>query len=894
MTHSFFCSRRTLAAIALAALAGCTANSSAVDSGQANPDGAHATPDAAHATLDAAHATPDAAGSIDAPSATIDSRVVSADAPAAIDAAAGTDAAPADAATDGANVDAFIDATPDAAIDAAPDAYVAVCGNGIVDPNEVCDDGTNGDGICSADCQTSAFAGGDGTLARPYQIATSDQLISANNQIVANKSFQLIADLDLSGVTMEPIGFTNDSFEYQFSGSFDGGNHVISNWTYASSSGCVGLFSYNFGLVIDVVLKSPALSGGDDVGGIVGCNYGILARNHVLGGTITSGNEAGGVAGVSGGGNVITAIASCENSATVTGTSVGGIVGNQFPGSEVIDSFSTGTVQSTSVSGGLVGQQYSSTIYRSYASGDVDSTGPYIGGLVSYDEYPDSNDESFFSIDGTQQTNSVDGTGLTADQMTDATNFVGWDFTNVWSIAPGASPTLRLNGDVAPITFAQIFNPQGEVPLPMDLTAFDLQGDKLTYSIVTKPTLGTLSTFDGGVVTYTSSTWNGGVDSFVYQAADSLGLTSTPTTISVYTYAVCNNAEPGFTHGGDGTSGNPYVVTTVSELQLVHAYLVCNFVLGNDIDLAGIDFEPIGASTTPFNATFDGGGHQITNWTYSSDSSDHVGFFSSIRDGAVIENLGLTNESVTSTASYADGLVADADGGTISNVFTTGAVTGASDYTAGLVGTTSYTTIVSCHSDATINCSGGAAGLVGYDDSGGSISHSFATGDVTGSSAAGLVQTLDGVSLDRCYATGDVTATGGLAAGLVEEYIPESGGKITNCFSSGALDGGVGGAGGLIGEIFSQGLGAITNVYAVGKITTSSTTKGGLIAASGGNFGTVMKNCFWDTTTTGVSTTLANAGTPETDSAMLIKATYTGFDFTNVWSMGDSGYPQLR
>ena len=878
MVRSISCLRGLLFTVAIASLAACSTNGPDLSDGRlTGPDAPLGTADArvssADATVDAQATSPDAAN------AGPDAANAGPDAVAAIDSSVGTPDARS--------------STPDA-VAAGIDAQAAFCGDGIVNGNDVCDDGTNGDGICSADCQVSAFAGGDGSVGNPYQIANSDQLIAANNIVVADKSFQVTADIDLTGVTMEPIGFQNDSNIYSFTGTFDGGNHVISNWTYNSGSSCIGLISTNYGIVVDVILQSPTISGAETVAGISGCNGGLLARDHVLGGTITSGNNAGGLAGTSEGGSAVTAIANCENSATIIGDSVGGIVGNQGNGSQVIDSFSTGAVQSGHVGASLVGQQYSGTIYRSYASGLLTANGQYFGGLIAYDETPDSNDESYYDLSGTGQSTSVDGTGLDGVDMTTESSFVGWDFTNVWSIASGHSPVLRASGDVAPIAVPQQFSPQGEQPLPMDLAAFDLQGDTLTYDIVTPPTNGTLSSFDGSVVTYTSSTWSGGNDSFVYQAVDSLGLTSTPTTISVNTAAVCNNAEPGFGHGGDGSAGNPYVVSTPNELQLVHLYLVCNFVLGNDIDLSGIDFSPIGTSTTPFDATFDGNNHQIKNWTFSSDTNAHTGFFASTRFSATIKNLGITNESVTSTATYAAGLVADANGGSIFNVFTTGTVTGAADYTAGLVGVTSGTSIKRCHSDATVLSSSRAAGLVGYDYSGGTLSQSYATGNVTGSSAAGLVSDLEGVSIDRSYATGSVTATRGSAGGLLEEYIPDAGGQITNCFSSGAISNGAGDAGGIIATLFSQGNGTITNVYAVGHISSSSSHKGGLIGDPVGNFGTVVTNAFWDTTTTGVGTTAANAGTPETDDAMLMQSTYTGFDFTNVWIMGQSGYPQLR
>ena len=60
--------------------------------------------------------------------------------------------------------------------------------------------------ICSTSLAVE-FAGGSGTANDPYQIATAEQL----NAIGAepnhwDKHFKLMADLDLQGVTVNPIG----------------------------------------------------------------------------------------------------------------------------------------------------------------------------------------------------------------------------------------------------------------------------------------------------------------------------------------------------------------------------------------------------------------------------------------------------------------------------------------------------------------------------------------------------------------------------------------------------------------------------------------------------------------------------------------------------------------
>lgn len=67
------------------------------------------------------------------------------------------------------------------------------------------------------------FAGGSGTPADPYQIATAAQLDGIRNHLDAH--FILTANIDLNGVRFLPI--CDD-----FSGSLDGNGFAISNWTH--------------------------------------------------------------------------------------------------------------------------------------------------------------------------------------------------------------------------------------------------------------------------------------------------------------------------------------------------------------------------------------------------------------------------------------------------------------------------------------------------------------------------------------------------------------------------------------------------------------------------------------------------------------------------------------
>lgn len=108
--------------------------------------------------------------------------------------------------------------------------------------------------------------------------------------------------------------------------------------------------------------------------------------------------------------------------------------------------------------------------------------------------------------------------------------------------------------------------------------------------------------------------------------------------------------------GGDGTEGNPYVISTPLELKLFalrynqrvaeDVKLDCYVELGAVIDCTGLtDFEPIG-DNSPFRGTFDGksaNNFYIENLNYSLYSTGtYNGLFSEI-DGGTVKNLKLVD-----------------------------------------------------------------------------------------------------------------------------------------------------------------------------------------------------------------------------------------------------------
>ena len=221
------------------------------------------------------------------------------------------------------------------------------------------------------------------------------------------------------------------------------------------------------------------------------------------------------------------------------------------------------------------------------------------------------------------------------------------------------------------------------------------------------------------------------------------------------------------------------------------------YILTSDIDLAGVELEPIGLredyharrpwefllnALPGFNAAFDGGGHTVRNWSYSTAGGDSgglpAGFFSAIGPYGTVENLNLENCSVAvvpPSADYADGAGGFCgvlyNGGVIRGCSFSGSVEGVWGV-GGLVGSSGYFhplsdlqgTVENCRVDAQVTASGTAgvfAGGLSYVDR------------VDGCSARGNVTVRTDIVMDHLTVGG---------------FVGELGSNVTNCHSEAAVD----------------------------------------------------------------------------------------------------------
>lgn len=250
-------------------------------------------------------------------------------------------------------------------------------------------------------------------------------------------------------------------------------------------------------------------------------------------------------------------------------------------------------------------------------------------------------------------------------------------------------------------------------------------------------------------------------------------------------------------------------------------------------------------------------GSSIVNQSFSTGNVNGTGIIgglvASMNGSSIIQNSYATGNIVGTDR--VGGLVGDTlSNAYIKNSYATGNVTG-NDRVGGLIG---YSVLKVENSNASGAVTGvtNVGGLIGYSYSQmdyygqvfGEISNSHATGAVIGEyNVGGLIGYGHSANIRNSYALGEVagnTGVGGLAGTLnTGYYLYESG--IFNSYSRGGVSG-LTDAGGLVGK----------------------------------NYGEDITNSYWDTTTSGQSTSAG--GTGKTTAELKQIATFSGWDIADV------------
>lgn len=221
---------------------------------------------------------------------------------------------------------------------------------------------------------------------------------------------------------------------------------------------------------------------------------------------------------------------------------------------------------------------------------------------------------------------------------------------------------------------------------------------------------------------------------------------------------------------GSGTSVSPYQIANLKNLFWLSQYSSQwdkDFVQTADIDASttstwhdGDGFSPIGNAAAGFTGEYDGGGFEIQNLYINCSATDYIGFFG-VATGATIENIGLPNAGVSGDG-YVGCIVGYSQSGTtISNCFSSGSVTAAGWRAGGIAGINNASTIRYCGSSANVNGLNVLGGLIGENRTSSQIIDCYSLGSVSRSGGTlvamgGFCGFNDNGSIEYCYCTGDV------------------------------------------------------------------------------------------------------------------------------------------
>ena len=256
--------------------------------------------------------------------------------------------------------------------------------------------------------------------------------------------------------------------------------------------------------------------------------------------------------------------------------------------------------------------------------------------------------------------------------------------------------------------------------------------------------------------------------------------------------------------------------------------------LGRDLELAEMDWQPIGNSDAGFAAIFDGNDHTISNLRITTTST-HVGLFAYTAQNSTITNVGLLSANVSGGEHV--GSLVGTNRGTISNSYARGVVSATGSNAGGFIGTNSGTIL---NSYAECEVTGGTEG---------------------GSNTGGFIGTNSG-TIRNSYAAGDVSGDAGVGG-----FIGTNSGTIRNGYAAGDVSGGAG-VGGFIGFIDSPESGGIANSYSRGRVSGSGDVGGfiGFFTAGTRTAADYVTASYWDTERSG--RTNSAGGTSQTTAAL--------------------------
>ena len=751
--------------------------------------------------------------------------------------------------------------------------------------------GGEGSPSSEANATTNGTGGGG-----PYFISSCSDFEAINNNL--SGLYVLTANLSCGGEgnaimvgTGDPFTGIFDGSDYSIDVALDGTNGTLTN---------LGLFARTDGATIENLTVTGSLSsaygmgslvsaannthfnnvhasvtmfvtennnGGPAVGGLVGdLEGGSLIEKSSAAGSIVAYDSTtflGGLVGVSFGSNIYTSYAkvSVTSQSTNLGCGVGGFIGCVLSGAQIDQSFSNGNVSAQNSTGGFAGGVGGANISNSYSTGNV-SGDIAIGGFAGWVQESQIV-ASYASGSVTGDDGSNGGGGLQggfAGIIQDATVYSSFStglVSHVVNEYGGFAGQIAGLSSVANNFYDQTTSGQ---------TICSIDGDSMGCAGV-----NTVSAPDANYFKENSTNppfdhdWDFSETPIWDTAVSSLPI------LHVYS-AELQYISP--FAGGDGSSGNPYQITSCAQLQAINTSRSSHYILENDIDCSGtatlnpnvsewvdgvvggtlipddyssvthtdivvsnngyFGFDPIGANGPAFTGSLDGNGKTISNiWIFRKGTGAN-GIFGSA-DGATITNLTITNSNIVG-AGNTGALVGYMTGGTISNITLSNNMV--RTYLAynggGLAGRVENSAVISnvINTGGVVHGSGDIIGGLVGSLYGSTLQDSSSSADVDGGWEIG------GVIGEGVYATITHTySAGGTVTSNRSEYLQmktgyNAGGftgylymsTVSDSYSTETVDSSGYYAAGFAGSAYGT---TITNSYATGNVTARAETAGG-------------------------------------------------------------------
>ncbi len=632
-----------------------------------------------------------------------------------------------------------------------------------------------------------------------YNISTEQDLINIKYDLEGE--FTLTSNITLTK-NWTPIG--------TFKGKLNGNGKIIYGLKVDDKSNRnKGLFSETEGAEITKLgIEKAYVVGNEDVGAIVGnMKGGLIDQCYVADSYIEGRDHVGSLVGAMRAYDLVITPADPDNNIEEVKEKKYATVKNSHAGANVYSR--------EFQAGGVVGIICGGTIEKCYFSGEVESLKGRAAGIVSLVDSDDngeiknninlavagycsegtyrigdwgghspegnynvkftnnwSKEQSYFGTDAKnsavqdgQKDDNRNGGSLTNDNNSRTQSFytatLGWDFTNTWKFITGTEGKIYpvLAWQTTPLTS----NVYGIPALPYltwypnSMEAIDLKkiipttGQTINFSLTSGNNLVDL---DGSWLYVTESTLTqGGIATIAISSDASL---SSLLTVDKSKFEVEVVLRDAYTE-----------IATVDAFLKINQKLFGKFKLTNNINLAGVNFEGFGSSSTPFTGEFDGNGFIVENAIVKTGGNNNKGLFNAT-DGATIKKLGVVNIKFeglsTSKGDNIGGLVGSCKNTTIEECYVTGEVTG-NDHVGGFVGGNSdNVTIKNSYANVSITAGQQVGGFFGVTAGSVSIENSYFTGDLATTSRGwsggfiGLIDRQGTIEMSGCVSIGNIAS----------------------------------------------------------------------------------------------------------------------------------------